>query len=127
MGKGLRRQHAAARRARDQPLLQKIRLDDFLDGVARLRQGRRHRLNSLPGPRHQFTGNRAQIAVIERIEPAPVKTSSWQARIREARVDGTGGLDGGKVAHARESRPATRGVPRARRAISCAPFGVSGS
>ena len=38
MGEGLRRQHPAARRARDEALLQQIRLDDFLDGVARFGQ-----------------------------------------------------------------------------------------
>ena len=36
MGEGLRRQHAAARGAGDEALLQQIGLDDLLDRVARL-------------------------------------------------------------------------------------------
>ena len=39
----MRREDAPARRALDEALLDQERLDDFLDGVARLRQGRRER------------------------------------------------------------------------------------
>jgi hypothetical protein len=40
MGEGERRQHAAARRALDEALLDQIGLDDLLDGVARLAERR---------------------------------------------------------------------------------------
>ena len=43
---GLERRDAAARGAADEALLQQIRLDDFFQRVARLRQCRRNRLDA---------------------------------------------------------------------------------
>ena len=46
MAEGVGRQHAAARRALDEALLDQERLDDVLDRVARLRQRRRDRVDA---------------------------------------------------------------------------------
>mgnify|MGYP006906082071 CR=1 FL=1 len=46
MTEGIGRQKASARCALDKALLQKIRLDDILDGVARLRKGGGDRLDA---------------------------------------------------------------------------------
>ena len=56
-----RRQHPPARGALDQPLLQKIRLDDFLQRIAALRQRRRKRFNP-DRPARVMLGHQPQIA-----------------------------------------------------------------
>ena len=46
MAEGVAGDQPAARRALQEPALDQIRLDDVLDGVARLRQGRGQRLDA---------------------------------------------------------------------------------
>ncbi len=117
-------QHAAARRALKQPCLHQIGLDHVLDRVALLGQRRGHGLDAdrpaaviarrcsadSGGPWHRgrapSTSSRVSAA------SAAARSMRWRARHR------------GEVAHAAQQAPATRGVPRARRAISDAPSGV---
>ena len=65
-----------------------------------------------------------EIAAVHGIEAALVDFEPAQRAIGDARVDRLVAGDGGEIAHpAQQAHPATRGVPRARRAISPAPLG----
>ena len=109
MGKGLRRQHPAARRAGDEALLQQIRLDDLLDGVARLRQPRRDGLDP-DRPAGIIDGDQPQIAMIERIEACAVDFELRQRAVGDSGIDRARALDRGEIAHAAQqpSRHARR-------------------
>src|SRR5262249_10616213 len=71
MSEGLSRQHAAARRARDEALLQQIRLDDLFDRVTRFGQACGDRLDA-DRAAPIIDRNQTEIAVVERIEPFAV-------------------------------------------------------
>ena len=81
--KALCGEHAAARGARDEALLQQIGLDDFLDGVARLGQRRGDGLDA-DRAAAVIHGDAAQIAMIERVEPARVNLELRRARGRRS-------------------------------------------
>src|SRR5215831_9232362 len=101
MTEGVRGQEPPARGALEKTFLDQKRFDDFLDGVARLGERRRDGLDP----------DRATAVVLrDRREVAPV----------HAVAPGTSA----KSRTRRNSRPAMRGVPRARRAISFAPSPV---
>src|SRR6266404_8351689 len=68
---GLTGQHAAARRALNQALLDQIGLDDFLDGIARFAERRRQSLDA-HRPAIEALGDQREIAPVEGIEPALV-------------------------------------------------------
>src|SRR5436305_13113373 len=61
MAEGLWRQQPTARRALEQAALDQVRLDDVLDGVARLRQRRRQRLDA-DRPAAVVHSERGQVA-----------------------------------------------------------------
>ncbi len=113
MGEGLRRQHAPARGAGDEALLQEIRLDDLLDGVARLRQACGDRLDA-DRAAAIVQRDQAQIAMIERVEPARVDFELRQRAVGELGIDRARALDGREVAHA--PKQASRDARRAARA-----------
>ena len=82
---------------------------------------------SMPtGPPPKFHGDASQIAMIERVEPARVDLELRERAIGDLRIDCAWPSTLAKSRTRRSSRPATRGVPRARRAISWAPSAVSG-
>ena len=85
MGEGCGGQHAPARGARDEALLQQIRLDDLLDGVARLGQRRGDGLDA-DRPAAVIHRDAAQIAMIERIEPARVNLELGERAIGDLGV-----------------------------------------
>ena len=66
MPPGLQGDDAAARRARDEALLQQEGLDDLLDGVARLRQRGGDRLDA-DGTALVRLGDAGQVAAVERV------------------------------------------------------------
>ena len=86
MGEGLRRQHAAARGTGDEALLQKIRLDDFLDRVARLGQPRGDGLDPDRAPAI-VQRDQPKITMVERIEPARVDLELRQRAVGDLRID----------------------------------------
>ena len=121
---GPQRQHAPARRAADEALLQQERLDDLLQRVARLRQGRRQRLDA-DRAAVVVAGDAGEVAVVERIEALAV-----DLELAQRPVGDLGGRrpcafsTAAKSRTRRSRRPAMRGVPRERRAISAAPSGL---
>ena len=104
MREGLAREHAPARGARDEALLQQIRLDDLLDGVARLRQRGGERLDP-DRTAAVIHGDAAQIAMIERIEPALVHFELRERAVGKLGIDGARPRDGGEIAHAAKQPP----------------------
>ena len=68
---GTQCQHATARRAADETLLQQVGLDDLLQRIARLRERRRERFNA-DRSAVVMLGDAGEIAMIEGIEPLAV-------------------------------------------------------
>src|SRR6476661_1148896 len=99
MGEGALGEHAAARRTRDEALLQQIGLDDLLDGVARLRQRRGDGLDA-DRTASVIHGDAAQIAMIERVEPAVVHFELRQRAVGDLGIDRARTFHGSKIADA---------------------------
>ena len=80
---GLERGDAAARRAADEALLQQVRLDDLLQGIARLGQ---RRGNGLDADRAAVValGDAGEVAAIERVEALGVDFERGRAPCRRA-------------------------------------------
>ena len=117
----MRRQQPPARRALQKALLDQIGLDDLLDRVARLGQRRGDRLDA-DRPAAVILGDRRQIAPVQRIEPARVDFEPLERLVGDLAVDWRRRPSTmAKSRTRRSSRPAMRGVPRERRAISLAP------
>src|SRR5580692_6667099 len=102
MAEGVAGDQPAARRALQEAALDEVGLDDVFDGVARLGQGGRKRLDP-DRAAAVIRRDRHEIAAVHGVE--------------------AGGVD--LARSRRNSRPAMRGVPRARRAISLAPSAVT--
>ena len=77
---GPQRQHAPARRAADEALLQQEGLDDLLQRVARLGQGGRQRLDA-DRAAVVVPGDAGEIAVVERIEALAVDLELLQRAV----------------------------------------------
>ena len=114
----------AARRALEEALLDEERLDDLLDGVARLRQRRGERLDA-DRPAAIVLGDDREIAAVHGVEAGGIHFELRAAPCRRACGRSCRRLPTwAKSRTRRSSRPAMRGVPRERRAISLAPSGV---
>jgi hypothetical protein len=62
--------------------------------------------------------------MVEGVEALAVDLELAERAVGHLGGDDLGALHGGEVAHAAQQRPAMRGVPRERRAISEAPSGL---
>src|SRR5690348_3476848 len=96
MREGRAGQETAARRALNEALLQKERLDDLLDGVAGFAERSCDRLDP-DRPAAESFGDQFQIAAIECIEAALVDLEPCQRFIRGGGVDTRTAGDGSKV------------------------------
>jgi hypothetical protein len=104
------------------PLLDQVGLDDVLDGIARLGQRRRRWSRRRPARRRKFCGDHREIAAVELVEAERVDVEPAQRLVGDlARSTRSAPATEAKSRTRRSSRPAMRGVPRARRAISLAP------
>ena len=114
-------QHAPARRALDQALLDEIGLDHVLDHVARFRERRGQRLDA-DRPAAVVLGDAARDSAgpWRRARSRRPRGASARRRRRRRRCARCRRPRRSRAPGA-SSRPATRGVPRARRAISAAP------
>src|SRR5438045_9110123 len=74
-------QHAAARGALQEALLQQIGLDDLFEDVALIAERRRHRLDA-DRAAAVMLGDRAQIAAVQRIEAAMIDFEALQRLFR---------------------------------------------
>ena len=110
MREGLRRQQPAARRALHEALLDQVGLDDVLDGVARLRQRRRDRLDA-DRPAAEILGDHREVAPVERVEAVRVHLQREQRLVGE-RV-------GDRLGRRRRRRNRARGAAAARRCAAC--------
>ncbi len=127
MSKGRASQQAPARRALHEALLHQIRLDDLLDRVSRLAEGGGDGLRPDRSAAEGFR-DEPQVALVEGVQAPVIDLQPRQRRIGDLRVDAGLPGHGREIAHARFSRrPAMRGVPRARPAISRAPSCVMSS
>ena len=86
-------QHAPARRALHETLLHQIRLDDFLDGVARFAQRGGDGLDADRAAAETLR-DQLQIAPVEGIEARAVHFQPRQRRIGDLRIDVARARDG---------------------------------
>src|SRR5688500_10322751 len=80
------REHAAARRALDEALLDQIGLDDFLECVARLAERRGHRLDSYRTAIVELRYN-IEVAAIQLVESARIDVEPQQRLVGNAAGD----------------------------------------
>ena len=126
VAEGVRRQQPPARRALHEALLHQERLDDVLDGVARLARAP-PRWSRCPPGRRRNSPRSGQIAPVEPVEaalcrpPAAVSAPSATSRIDRRSPSPTVA----KSRTRRSRRPAMRGVPRRARDLARAFLGVS--
>ena len=99
MAEGVRGQEPAARRALDEALLDQERLDDLLDGVARLRQTRRDGLDP-DRPAAVIERDGRQVAPVHRVEPGGVDFELAKRAIGDDAIDLAVARDQREVAHA---------------------------
>ena len=127
MPPGIGGQHAAARRALDEALLDQIGLDDVLDARRAARDSAgRDRLDA-DRPAAEIVGDHREIAPVELVEAERIDLQPRQRLVGDrARRHAPSPATAAKSRTRRSSRPAMRGVPRARRAISSAPSSPSG-
>ena len=111
---GMRRQHAAARRAVDEAQLDQEGLDDLLDRVARFRQRGGDGVDA-DRPAAEIDGDAGEIAMVERIEAAAVDLEIAQRPVGDALSMTFAPADGGEIAH-----PAQQPAGDARRAARAA-------
>jgi hypothetical protein len=110
----LAREQAAARRALDEALLDEKRLDDFLDGVARLGKRRRDGLDA-HRPAAETFRDEAHVAPIELVEAHGVNLKAAERLVGFLGVDGGNTVDDGEIADAAQeprgdARRAARGA-----------------
>ena len=99
MAEGVGGEHAAARRALHEALLDQVGLDDLLDGVARLGERRGHCLDA-DRPAAVVLGNGAKIAAVHGVETGVIDLERKQRPVGKLAIDllHLGGM--GEVAHA---------------------------
>ena len=77
---------------------------------------------SMPtGPPPKRGGDGGEVLAVHLVEADRIDVEEAQRAVGDRPRHGGGALDEGEVAHALSSRPAMRGVPRERLAISLAP------
>ena len=92
-------QQPPARRALQEAFLDQERLDDVLDGVARLRQRGGHGIDA-DRPAAEALGDGREIAPVHGVEAGAVDFQFTQRTIGDGAVDGLVAVDMGEVAHA---------------------------
>ena len=110
MAEGMAGEQPAARRALDEALLDEEGLDDVLDGVARLRQRRRDRLDP-DRAAAVIRRDRGEIAAVHGVEAGGVDLERGQRLVGERTVDRGGAGD--------MRRNRARGAAAARRCAAC--------
>src|SRR5262249_14921164 len=113
VAEGMRGEQATARRALDEALLDEERLDDVLDGVARLRQRGGQRL---PADRPAAIVERdgREIAAVHAVETGGINLELDQRTVGSLAVDGGGAAHMGEVADAAQQPSGdARGAARA--------------
>ncbi len=96
---GIGRQHAPARRALDEALLDEIGLDNVLDRIARLGKTRRDRLDA-NGPAAEVDRDHVEIAPVELVEAETVHMQPRQRLVGDLLRHGFGPRHFRKVSHA---------------------------
>ena len=114
VAEGVAGDQPAARGPLQQSALDQIRLDDVLDGVARLRQRRGKRLDA-NGTAAIVQGNGRQVAPVHGVEACGIDFERRQRLVGNGAIDRRRGGDGGEVAH-----PAQQPSGDARRAARAA-------
>src|SRR5689334_22915276 len=99
MAKSVRRQKPSARRALQETLLDQVRLDDVLDGVARLGERGRDRLDA-HRPAAEALRDDSEIAPVHLVEAARVDLEERKGARGEFARDAVGVVDHGEIAHA---------------------------
>ena len=113
--KAWRGEQPSARGALDEALLDEERLDDVLDGVARLAKRRRHGVDA---DRSAAIAHRdgGEITPVHGVEAGGVHFQFAERAVGDLAVDGFGAVDMGEVAHAAQQPSCdARGAARAPR------------
>ena len=105
-------------------MLHQIGLDHVFDGVARFGESGRERFDADGAAGIGFDQS-LEIAAVEQIEAVAIDFEALQRAVGDFRVDRA--VASAKSRTRRSKRTATRGVPRARLAISIAPSAVIGA
>ena len=104
MLEGVRGEQPPARRALDEALLDQERLDDVLDGVARLRKPGGDGFDA-DRPAAVILGDHAQIAPVHGVEAGGVDFEFAERAVGDLAVDRLVAVDMGEVAHAAQQPP----------------------